>query len=225
VRGLGLSREGDAPLDVRVSVGFILTMIRIATPDDAGQIAEIYAPYVTETVISFEETPPDAEAFARRMAAGLETYPWLVAETDGVIEGYAYAGRFSERAAYRWSVESSVYVRRGCERRGLGSALYARLFEILKAQGFHSVFGGATLPNPASVGLHERCGFTPVGVYKEVGYKQGAWRDVGWQRLDLGAPGGGGAPPPEPIPFSALRERGEAARVLERLDRGDSTGK
>jgi phosphinothricin acetyltransferase len=178
--------------------------IRIATPADAAAIAEIYAPAVTDSFISFEEVPPDAAELTKRMTAGLPTYPWLVHEEDGRVLGYAYAGRHQARAAYRWSVDVTVYVRQGFHRRGVGRALYERLFEILRRQGFRMAFGGVALPNPGSVGLHEALGFKLVGVYPAVGFKQGAWRDVGWWSLDLGAPEKGGSIPPEPVSFSVL---------------------
>lgn len=184
-------------------------MIRIATPADAAEIAEIYAPNVSESFISFEEIPPDAEAFARRMTAGLPRHPWLVAEEGGRITGYAYAGPHNQRAAYRWSAEATVYVRRGCERRGIGRALYARLLEILKSQGLRAIYAGVALPNPASVAFHESMGFAPAGAFPAAGFKQG-WHDVGWWALDLGAPAGGEAPPPEPIPFAELVRQGRA---------------
>jgi phosphinothricin acetyltransferase len=180
--------------------------IRIATPQDAAQIAEIYGPSVTDAVISFEETAPDAAEIAQRMTAGLPTYPWLVVEEGGLILGYAYAGRHQARAAYRWSVDVTVYVRDGHHRRGVARALYDRLFRILKRQGFRCAYAGIALPNPGSVGLHEAMGFEPVGIYRYVGWKHGAWRDVGWWALDLGAPDAHSGAPPEPTPFARLRD-------------------
>ena len=159
--------------------------IRLATERDAGAVADIYAPNVTGTVISFEAEPPDADEMRRRVEATLERYPWLVCERQGRVLGYAYAGAHGSRAAYRWSVDVSVYVRGEAHRTGVGRALYASLFAALDLQGFYNAYAGATLPNPASVGLHEAMGFRPVGVYRGTGYKMGAWHDVGWWHLPL----------------------------------------
>jgi L-amino acid N-acyltransferase YncA len=176
------------------------SLIRIAAVRDAGAVAAIYAPYVAQTAISLEARPPDEAEMAARMGRIAADFPWLVYEAQGQVIGYAYASPYAERAGYRWSAAATVYVARGAERRGVGRALYGRLLPILKLQGFHAVFGGVTLPNAASVGLHEACGFRQVGVYREVGYKQGAWHDVGWWGLTLGAAVPDPAPP---RPFTA----------------------
>ena len=160
-------------------------VIRLAAEGDAEQIAAIYAPNVTGTVISFETEPPTADEMRRRIETTLERYPWLVCERQGRVLGYAYAGAHGSRAAYRWSVDVSVYVHGEARRTGVGQALYASLFAALDLQGFYNAYAGATLPNPASVGLHESVGFRLVGVYCEVGYKLGAWHDVGWWHLPL----------------------------------------
>jgi L-amino acid N-acyltransferase YncA len=161
------------------------TVIRLATEGDSEQIAAIYAPNVTGTVISFETEPPTAEEMRRRIEATLERYPWLVCEHQGRVLGYAYAGAHGSRAAYKWSVDVSVYVHGDARRTGVGQALYASLFAALDLQGLYNAYAGATLPNPASVGLHESVGFRLVGVYRGVGYKLGAWHDVGWWHLPL----------------------------------------
>jgi phosphinothricin acetyltransferase len=140
---------------------------------------------VTGTVISFETEPPPADEMRRRIEATLERYPWLVCEHQGRVLGYAYAGAHGSRAAYKWSVDVSVYVHGEARRTGVGQALYASLFAALNLQGFYNAYAGATLPNPASVGLHESVGFRLVGVYRGVGYKLGAWHDVGWWHLPL----------------------------------------
>lgn len=155
-------------------------VIRLARPDDAAALAAIYAPYVTETVISFETVPPDENEMATRLAKTLARYPWLVAESDGEIAGYAYAAQHRERAAYQWSADVSVYVHKDAQRRGIGRALYHPLFDIMRALGYYNVYAGIALPNPASVALHEAMDMTPVGVYRHVGYKAGMWHDVGW---------------------------------------------
>jgi L-amino acid N-acyltransferase YncA len=161
-------------------------IIRLATEGDAEQIAAIYAPNVTDTVISFELEPPSADEMRRRIEGTLQRYPWLVCERhDGRLLGYAYAGAHGSRAAYQWSVDVSVYVHEDARRKGVGRALYASLFAALSLQGFYNAYAGATLPNPASVGLHESVGFRQVGVYRGVGYKLGAWHDVVWWHLAL----------------------------------------
>ena len=159
--------------------------IRLATELDATQIAEIYAPIVRDTVISFEVEAPTADEMRHRIEYTLERFPWLVYERRGRVVGYAYAGEHSPRAAYRWSVAVSAYVHESERRRGVARALYTSLFAALVLQGFYNAYAGITLPNPASVGLHEALGFEPVGVYRGVGYKLGAWLDVGWWQLSL----------------------------------------
>jgi L-amino acid N-acyltransferase YncA len=160
--------------------------IRMAGLGDAGAVAEIYRPYVTDGVTSFEVTPPSAAEMARRIEAVLALAPWLIAlDEAGAPIGYAYASRASEREAYQWLVDASVYIRAGHHRRGVGRALYGALFPLLRLQGFYVVHAGVTLPNAASVGLHESFGFRPIGVYPAVGWKLGAWRDVGWWNLPL----------------------------------------
>ncbi len=178
--------------------------LRIAAPEDGAACAAIYAPWVAETAISFETEPPSAAEMTRRIEKTLPAYPWLIAEAEDGVVGYAYAGRFAERAAYRWAVEASVYVARERHRAGTGRALYGALLALLKAQGFETVWGGATLPNPASAGLHEALGFRPAGIYRRIGHKFGQWHDVGWWGLELG---GAGNPPAEPVSFARLREQ------------------
>jgi phosphinothricin acetyltransferase len=158
--------------------------LRSATEDDAPAIAGIYAPFVTDTPITFETEPPDAVLFASRMRAGAEYYPWYVAERDdGAVVGYAYATRFRDRPAYRFAVETTVYIDPSAHRQRIASRLYERLFATLTAQGFTQAIAAITLPNEPSVQLHEAAGFRPAGVYRQVGFKLGAWYDVGlWQR-------------------------------------------
>ena len=172
-------------------------LIRLATADDAPAIAEIYRPIVESTPISFETVAPDADEMRRRIENILGSHPWLVCERDGVVAGYVYASKHRERAAYRWSVDTSVYVDDRFRRRRIGHALYLSLFAVLSAQGYANAFAGITLPSPASVGLHEHVGFTPVGVYRRVGYKLGAWHDVGWWQRSL--------EPPDEAPSSIRR--------------------
>jgi L-amino acid N-acyltransferase YncA len=158
--------------------------IRAATVADAAAIAAIYAPFVTDTPITFETEAPDATLIGERIRSGGDLYPWYVAETDdGALAGYAYATRFRDRSAYRFAVETTVYVDPGAQRQRIGTRLYEQLFETLIAQGFTQAIAAITLPNAPSVQLHEAAGFRAAGVYRQVGYKLGAWYDVGlWQR-------------------------------------------
>ncbi|WP_375476223.1 GNAT family N-acetyltransferase [uncultured Jatrophihabitans sp.] len=153
-------------------------VVRDAVVADAEACAAIYAPYVAETAISFELEPPTPSQLAQRIAAAQRTHAWLVLDADGVVNGYAYAGPYKERAAYRWSCEVSVYVDLNRRRAGAGRALYEALFERLAQRGYRTAIAGMTLPNPASEGLHRAVGFEPVGVYRGVGYKHGRWHDV-----------------------------------------------
>jgi phosphinothricin acetyltransferase len=179
--------------------------IRLAGPDDAAAIAAIYAPYVTDSSVSFETEPPDAAEIGDRIQGCGPLYPWFVAlGDDGAVIGYGYANAFRARRAYRFAVETSVYLAEGQQGRGLGSALYGRLLPLLEAQGFTQAIAAITLPNAASVRLHERHGFVQVGTYRDVGHKLGAWHSVGlWQRPL--------APltesPAEPLPYAPLLAR------------------
>ena len=159
--------------------------IRRADPaSDAASCAAIYAPFVTGNWVSFELDPPGGDEMARRIAAHGASHAWLVAEVEGSVAGYAYGSAHRERAAYASSCDVAVYVDPAHARKGVGRALYGELLPLLAAKGLHAAFAGIALPNDASVGLHEALGFTPVGIYREVGWKLGGWRDVGWwQRL------------------------------------------
>jgi L-amino acid N-acyltransferase YncA len=171
--------------------------IRDAEPDrDAAACAGIYAPHVEGSAVSFEERAPGAEEMAARIERYGASHAWLVAERDGTVGGYAYATPFNERPAYRWSTSVSVYIDEEARGEGVGRALYEALFARLRERGFRTACAGITLPNPASEGLHGRFGFVLVGVNREIGWKEGAWRDVGWYQLELApAPDG---PPSEP---------------------------
>jgi phosphinothricin acetyltransferase len=178
-------------------------VIRHALPADANAIAEIYGAVVRSSPISFEVDPPSADEMAGRMAAVQAYAPWLVLEREGAVAGYAYASRHRDRAAYQWSVDVSVYVHAAHRRGGVGRALYTSLLSLARLQGFYVAHAGITLPNDGSVALHESLGFRPVGVFRAVGYKLGAWHDVGWWRLALRPPSSEPAPP---------RAIGEASR-------------
>lgn len=178
--------------------------IRTATPDDAAAVAAIYAPIVQHTAISFETEPPSPGEMRDRIQTTLASLPWLVAEdATGEMAGYAYASRHRERAAYQWSVDVTVYVREDARGEGVGRALYGELLPLLAALGYHQAFAGIALPNEGSIRLHEAMGFQPLGVYRQVGFKHGQWRDVGWWQKAL-QPMDGTAPV-TPRPFSALR--------------------
>lgn len=160
--------------------------VRGATAEDADAIAAVYNPYITHTTVTFEEEPVTAETIRQRMADVAEqALPWLIAESGGDVVGYAYASRLGERAAYRYSVETAVYVDASCARGGVGSALYRELLPALSAAGKHAAVAKLSLPNDASVGLHERFGFEKVGHLAEVGRKFGRWLDVGYWQLTL----------------------------------------
>jgi L-amino acid N-acyltransferase YncA len=160
-------------------------LIRPATAADAVACAALYAPFVTDSWVSFEIDPPDEAEMARRIAAYSATHAWLIAKDEGgAFLGYAYASRHRIREAYQTSVDVAVYVSEAAQGRGVGKALYAELFAELAAKGYHAAYAGIAIPNPGSEALHRAVGFTPVGVYREVGWKMGGWRDVGWwQRL------------------------------------------
>jgi len=167
--------------------------IRAVSIDDAAAIQTLYAPFVTDTIISFETVAPTVEEMAARIQKGEGKFPWLVYVSDGASDrsemaGYVYGSTHRERAAYQWSVDVSVYVHPAYQRRNIGRGLYTALFELLRAQGYVNAYAGISLPNPGSVGIHTALGFEPVGVYREVGYKFGGWHDVGWWGLRLNAP-------------------------------------
>jgi phosphinothricin acetyltransferase len=173
--------------------------IRPADPErDAAACAAIYAPSVESTPISFELTPPDAAEFAHRIEKYSSTHQFLVAEDGGEVVGYAYACGWNERPAYDWVVEVSVYVAPDRKGEGIGGALYAELLDHLRAQGFHVAVAGITLPNPASIALHERLGFESIGALREIGWKIGGWHDVGYWQLLLQPDAAD--PPTPPLP-------------------------
>lgn len=155
--------------------------IRPAEPArDAACCAAIYAPFVTDGWVSFELEPPDDAEMAARIARYGASHAWLVAERDGRIAGYAYASPHRDRAAYASSCDVAVYVDPDFARAGVARALYGALLPAMTACGLHAAFAGIALPNPGSIAFHEAMGFTPLGIYREVGWKMGGWRDVGW---------------------------------------------
>jgi phosphinothricin acetyltransferase len=194
--------------------GSSVARIRLAAPTDGPALAEIYRPAVADSAISFELDPPDGAEMARRVERIMERMPWLVCERHGIVIGYAYASQHRDRAAYRWSVDVSAYVHESAQRLGIARALYTSLFAGLVVQGFRNAYAGITLPNAPSVGLHTALGFTPVGMYRGVGYKNGVWHDTGWFERAL-APRV--AEPAEPRPLRDCRNESD---FLEALDVG-----
>ncbi|MGI5895927.1 MAG: GNAT family N-acetyltransferase [Oscillospiraceae bacterium] len=171
--------------------------VRFAAESDAEALLEIYAPYVRETAITFELEAPGREEFAERIRTFGEDYPYLVCQVDGKMMGYAYAHRMQERAAYQWNAELSVYLAPEAAGKGMGTALYRALIELLALQGVQNVYGLVTVPNAASEALHARMGFAAAGAYRRTGYKLGQWRDVLIFEKHIGAEG-------EPRPLAAI---------------------
>jgi L-amino acid N-acyltransferase YncA len=186
--------------------------LRLVSPEDAAQIAAIYAPFCLETAISFEAEAPDEAAVRERIYAVADRYPWLVAVSEKrEILGYAYATKHRERAAYRWSVDFAVYLAPSAKGQGIGTELYNALVAICRLLGYHRAFAGIALPNEASVRLHEKVGFRPIGVYQRVGYKLGKWHDVGWWSLDLLPESDS---PDEPVAMKTMVGSGELEEIL-----------
>lgn len=195
-------------------------VVRPAVEADGAAVAEIYAPYVRETAVSFEVEPPTAAIMAKRIAGTIGTHPWLVAAQGPVIVGFAYAGKHRERRAYRWTVDVTVYVNPAKRGQGVGRALYRVLLNTLRQQGFRSAFAEIVLPNPASIRLHEAAGFKPIGVHENIGFKLGRWHDIGYWRIGLAAPD---LEPRDPVPFAAFRLPPEFASALWPLPRAPDT--
>ncbi|HEX3802982.1 MAG TPA: GNAT family N-acetyltransferase [Solirubrobacteraceae bacterium] len=174
-------------------------LIRHADPtaDAAGCLA-IYGPFTSDTAVSFEDETPSLAEYQRRIERIGRTHAFLVAEDDGEIAGFAYAGPHRERPAYRWSAEVTVYLGERYRGRGLGRALYEPLFALLEEQGYRVILAGITVPNPASVGLHKSLGFEQIGLYRRIGWKAGAWRDVIWLARQLGPDTHEAKAPPSP---------------------------
>lgn len=206
--------------------------LRLAQPDDARQITDIYAPLVRDTAVTFEVEVPSTDAVRARIVGTSLRFPWLVAERTGGVAGFAYAGRHRRRAAYAWSAEVSVYVAEYARGGGVGRGLYAALLALLTHQGYANALAGIALPNDPSIGLHRAAGFTPVGVYRSVAYKLGAWWDVQWWQRRLSAPvdtsatvdtaapptivTASGASAPDPLPEVDTAVIDRALRVGER---------
>lgn len=161
--------------------------VRDALEADTEALLAIYRPFVEETAVSFELVTPSVAEFRERVVSAQSRWAWLVAERAGQVLGYAYGSSFRARAAYQWSVETSAYVDRLHAGKGVGRALYTRLLDVLAELGYCTAYAGITLPNPASVGLHQAMGFTEVGVFRRAGRKFGAWHDVSWWQRVLRA--------------------------------------
>ena len=185
--------------------------IRLATPDDAEGVLAIYGPFCESSAVSFEIVAPSVNEMRSRIEKISGKYPWLICEIDGKVAGYVYASQHRERAAYRWNVDVAAYVDSNYRRRRVGQALYSTLFSILRGQGYFKAFAGITLPNEASVGLHESVGFKPIAVYRGVGYKLGRWLDVGWWQYELQSEIDN---PPETLPLAAIRGDAELSETL-----------
>lgn len=191
--------------------------VRLATVDDAPGVEAIYTPEVLETAITFEIEPPSVDEFRRRIGETMRVHPWLVCERDGQIAGYAYASPHRSRAAYRWGVDVAIYNHRQARGKGIGRALYTALLGLLPLQGFCTAYAGIALPNEGSVGLHESMGFQAVGVYRNVGFKLGEWRDVGWWDLVLQSHP---PMPGEPRPLPEIRGSAELEAILAHVNAG-----
>jgi phosphinothricin acetyltransferase len=178
-----------------------MTEVRAATVYDAKEIIDIYAPSILDAAISFETEVPSIEEMQRRIETILQSYPWIVCVVNGKIAGYVYGSKYRDREAYQWSCECTAYIHDQFKGKGIGKELYQLLFKLLKQQGFRTVYAVITLPNEASINLHERCGFEKFAEYENVGYKFGNWYTVGWWKLRLNDYD---PDPPPPLKFSEL---------------------
>ena len=190
--------------------------IRLALPEDAPAIASIYAPFCTDTPVSFEMAAPCADEMAQRIRHITGHLPWLVLEHDQNIGGYVYASLHRERAAYQWAVDVTAYISPYYRGKGIGRALYTALFDMLVQQGYFIACAGITLPNDASIGLHSAMGFEPAGIYRGVGYKLGAWHDVAWYTMALQSQRA------EPIPPRAIQEIVKTSGWADAISRGEA---
>ncbi len=188
--------------------------LRLVTLNDTAELLSIYAPYITDTAVSFEYEVPTLEAYRERIREIAGHYPYLVWEENGHILGYAYAHRQMDRAAYQWNTELSVYLRPEATGKGLGTKLYGALLELLRLQGFKTAYGCVAIPNAASEALHYKLGFHDAGVWHLTGYKNGAWQDVGWYEKQL-------APyDADPVPPTSITKMDEAVirAALEKFE-------
>lgn len=189
--------------------------IRLATEGDSASILQIYAPFITDTAISFECQIPTLVEFSKRIFNVQKEFPWLVCEIDNNIVGYAYASRFREREAYSWSADFSVYIDPRFQRKSIGKALYFSLIELLKLQGYYNIFAGITLPNIKSISLHESFGFKAIGVYENVGYKFNSWHNVKWYGLNIKEHD---QSPQKPKDFHEINNTNEFKVIIEKAE-------
>jgi L-amino acid N-acyltransferase YncA len=189
--------------------------IRVATPADAAAVLEIYGPFCDDSPITFETERPAIAEVENRIRKINERFPWLICEKDDQVLGYAYAGPHRDRAAYRWSVDVAIYISGNHRGVGIGTALYTVLLELLRIQGYFKAYAGITLPNPASVRVHQRLGFSLIGIYKQVGYKAGAWHDVAWWDLSLQP---ADHPPEEALLMRDAIQRADFRATIESAD-------
>lgn len=187
--------------------------IRFATLEDAEAILAIYAEYIVNTGVTFEIEVPTIEQFRERMRRITEQFPWLVCEIDGVIAGYAYGSKHGERAAYRWSADLSVYIDEKYHRRGIASALYRAVMELLRLQGYFTVYAGVSTPNEKSEAFHSAFGFRNLGEFRKVGYKLGLWRGVAWYEMPLAEYV---AEPAETTTIGVIRQTKDCEEILSR---------
>lgn len=186
--------------------------IRDIKADDVEHVLNIYAPFIKETVVTFEENVPSVAEFSKRAKDYTQQYPWLVAEADGIIAGYAYASKYRERIAYQWVAECSIYMRSDYKRTGIAKNLYAALFDILQLQGIYRVYAVIGIPHEESTRFHEKMGFQYFATYKNTGYKLGQWRDTGWYQYVLKHPD---KSPRPPVPYPQLN-RVEVEEIFTR---------
>ena len=191
-------------------------MVRMACPDDGPALAKIYRPYVLKTSVTFEYEPPDGAEMSRRISQFYPKFPYLVYEEKGVVLGYAYAHPQHERAAYPWSAELSVYVEWDHRGQGIGKALYQPLICLLERQGYYSLYSCITQPNPVSMAMHQRMGFSVAGIFDNAGYKMGEWHGVGWLIKFL-------RPFTEEAPAAPLPVTDIPAGEMERILKGDDS--
>ena len=186
-------------------------IIRYAEPQDVPQMLSIYAPYITDSAITFESVLPTNTEFEDRLNAVTTGFPWLICEEQGIILGYAYAARHRDRIAYQWSVESSVYVSPDAQGKGVARHLYQAMIAILKLQGIVNIYALITVPNVKSIGLHERLGFREFALFNKIGYKNSAWHDVLWMVLVINSHD---MEQSDPLLFSDLKSDARISEIL-----------
>ena len=191
--------------------------IRLANIADAKQILAVYAPFVTDSIISFEYEVPTLDDFENRLQTVAAEYPWLVVESGNEIVGYAYGGKHRGRTAYNWSVESTIYLAESVHGKGLARVIYISLLDCLRHLGYANAYAGITLPNPKSQKFHASMGFQPIGTFKNIGYKFGKWHDTHWMQKDLIKHA---LEPKKPIRMDELEDRSEINLILDQANAG-----